>query len=34
VMCIIKAYVKYEGKSTQKMFEQGLDVIMQGLLKK
>lgn len=34
VMFIIKTYVKSEGKSTQKMFEQGLDVIMHGLLKK
>lgn len=34
VMFIIKTYVKSEGKSTQKMFEQGLDIILQGLLKK
>ncbi|HPW68911.1 MAG: TetR/AcrR family transcriptional regulator [Desulfomonilia bacterium] len=34
VMFIIKTYVKSEGKSTQKMFEQGLDVVLQGLLKK
>lgn len=34
VMFIIKTYVKSEGKSTQKMFEQGLDVVIQGLLKK
>ena len=34
VMFIIKTYVKSEGKSTQKMFEQGLDIILQGLLNK
>jgi AcrR family transcriptional regulator len=34
VMFIIKTYVKSEGKSTQKMFEQGVDIILQGLLKK
>jgi AcrR family transcriptional regulator len=34
VMFIIKTYVKSEGKSTQKIFEQGLDIILQGLLKK
>jgi len=34
VMFIIKTYVKSEGKSTQKMFEQGLDVVLHGLLKK
>jgi AcrR family transcriptional regulator len=34
VMFIIKTYVKSEGKSTQKMFEQGLDIILNGLLKK
>jgi AcrR family transcriptional regulator len=34
VMFIIKTYVKSEGKSTQKMFEQGLDIILHGLLKK
>jgi hypothetical protein len=33
VMFIIKTYVKSEGKSTQKMFEQGIDVILNGLLK-
>ncbi len=34
VMFIIKTYVKSEGKSTQKMFEQGLDIILKGLLRK
>ncbi len=34
VMFIIKTYVKSEGKSTQKMFEQGIDIILQGLLNK
>jgi len=34
VMFIIKTYVKSEGKSTQKMFEQGLDIILHGLLKR
>ncbi|HNY66000.1 MAG TPA: TetR/AcrR family transcriptional regulator [Deltaproteobacteria bacterium] len=34
VMFIIKTYVKSEGKSTQKLFEQGLDIILHGLLKK
>ncbi len=34
VMFIIKTYVKSEGKSTQKMFEQGLEVILYGLLRK
>lgn len=34
VMFIIKTYVKSEGKSTQKMFEQGIDVVLNGLLKK
>jgi AcrR family transcriptional regulator len=34
VMFIIKTYVKSEGKSTQKIFEQGLDIILHGLLKK
>lgn len=34
VMLIIKTYVRSEGKSTQKMFEQGLDIVLQGLLKK
>ncbi|MFY9396794.1 MAG: TetR/AcrR family transcriptional regulator [Desulfomonilia bacterium] len=33
VMFIIKTYVKSEGKSTQKMFEQGIDVVLNGLLK-
>jgi len=34
VMFIIKTYVKTEGKSTLKMFEQGIDIILQGLLKR
>lgn len=33
VMFIIKTYVKSEGKSSQKMFEQGIDVVLHGLLK-
>ena len=32
VMFIIKTYVKSEGKSTQKMFEQGIDIVLQGLV--
>lgn len=32
VMFIIKTYIKSEGKSTKKMFEQGLDLILSGLL--
>ena len=34
VMFIIKTYVKSEGKSTAKMFEQGIDIVLQGLLKR
>ena len=34
VMFIIKTYVKSEGRSTQKMFEQGIDIVLQGLVKK
>ena len=34
VMFIIKTYVKSEGKSTLKMFEQGIDIVLNGLLKK
>ena len=34
VMFIIRTYVKAEGKSTQKMFEQGLDIVLHGLLRK
>ena len=34
VMFIIKTYVKSEGKSTKKMFEQGLDIVVQGLIKR
>ena len=34
VMFIIKTYVKSEGKSTTKMFDQGIDIVLQGLLKK
>jgi AcrR family transcriptional regulator len=34
VMFIIKTYIKSEGKSTKKMFEQGLDLILSGLLKR
>lgn len=33
VMFIIKTYVKSEGKSTRKMFEQSLDIIWHGLIK-
>jgi len=32
VMFIIKTYIKSEGKSSRKMFEQGLDIILNGLL--
>ena len=32
VMFIIKTYVKSEGKSTQKMFEQGIDIVLRGLV--
>jgi AcrR family transcriptional regulator len=32
VMFIIKTYIKSEGRSTKKMFEQGLDLILSGLL--
>ena len=34
VMFIIKTYIKSEGKSTRKMFEQGLDLILSGLLRR
>ena len=34
VMFIIKAYIKSEGKSTRKMFDQGIDLILNGLLKR
>ena len=34
VMFIIKTYIKSEGKSTRKMFEQGLDLILNGLLRR
>lgn len=34
VMFIIKTYVKSEGHSTQQMFEQGLELILNGLAKK
>ncbi|MCD6571254.1 MAG: TetR/AcrR family transcriptional regulator [Deltaproteobacteria bacterium] len=33
VMFIIKAYVKPEGRSTQAMFDEGLGLILRGLLK-
>lgn len=33
VMFIIKTYIKSEGHSTERMFEQGLDLIMNGLLR-
>jgi hypothetical protein len=32
VMFIIKPYIKSEGKSTRKMFDQGLDLILSGLV--
>jgi TetR/AcrR family transcriptional regulator len=32
VMFIIKTYIKSEGKSTRKMFDQGIDLILSGLL--
>ena len=34
VMFIIKTYVKSEGRSAQKMFDKGLDLLLQGLIKK
>jgi AcrR family transcriptional regulator len=32
IMFIIKAYIKSEGKSTRKMFDQGIDIILSGLV--
>jgi AcrR family transcriptional regulator len=32
VMFIIKTYIKLEGKSTRKMFDQGIDLILSGLV--
>lgn len=32
VMFIIKTYIKSEGKSTSRMFEQGVDLVLNGLL--
>lgn len=32
VMFIIKTYIKSEGRSTRRMFEDGLDLILNGLL--
>jgi AcrR family transcriptional regulator len=32
VMFIIKTYIKSEGKSTKKMFEQGIELVLSGLL--
>jgi AcrR family transcriptional regulator len=32
VMFIIKTYIKSEGKSTRKMFDQGIDLILSGLV--
>jgi len=34
VMFIIKTYVKSEGQSAQKMFDEGLDLMLNGLIKK
>jgi AcrR family transcriptional regulator len=34
VMFIIKTYVKSEGQSAQKMFDEGLDLMLYGLIKK
>ncbi|TAL37066.1 MAG: TetR/AcrR family transcriptional regulator [Spirochaetes bacterium] len=34
IMFLIKAYVKSEGSSVLKMFEEGLDIILRGLLRK
>jgi len=34
VMFIIKTYIMSEGKSTRKMFDQGIDLILNGLLKR
>lgn len=34
VMFIIKTYVKSEGQSAQKMFDEGLDLMLHGLIKK
>ena len=31
-MFFIKTYIKSEGKSTRKMFDQGLDLILSGLM--
>ncbi len=34
VMFIIKAYVKSEGKSARAMFEQGIDIVLRGLMRR
>ncbi len=34
VMFIIKTYVKSEGRSAEKMFDEGLDLMLNGLIKK
>ncbi len=32
VMFIIKTYIKSEGQSTQEMYEDGIDILLNGLL--
>jgi AcrR family transcriptional regulator len=34
VMFIIKTYIKSEGKSSRRMFEQGIDLVLNGLMKR